>query len=78
MVKLCASEKFNLGLRLTGGYALMGLLAAAEPDMMRHMLPADAPQQDPDAFGKSALGRKRSANQPGETRRESISGAEST
>jgi peptidyl-dipeptidase Dcp len=37
------------------GYALTELLAAAELDMQWHILPPDAPLQDPDAFEKQAL-----------------------
>jgi peptidyl-dipeptidase Dcp len=47
--KLRASAKFNQG------YALTELLAAAELDMQWHLLPADAPLQDPDIFEKAAL-----------------------
>jgi peptidyl-dipeptidase Dcp len=37
------------------GYDLTELLAAAELDMQWHLLPADAPPQDPDAFERAAL-----------------------
>jgi peptidyl-dipeptidase Dcp len=37
------------------GYALTELLAAAELDMQWHLLPANAPLQDPDKFEKQAL-----------------------
>jgi len=37
------------------GYDLTELLAAAELDMQWHILPADAPLQNPDAFEKQAL-----------------------
>ncbi len=47
--KLRASSKFNQG------YALTELLAAAELDMQWHLLPADAPLQNPDTFEKAAL-----------------------
>ncbi|HKQ87962.1 MAG TPA: M3 family metallopeptidase [Candidatus Acidoferrales bacterium] len=47
--KLRASSKFNQG------YALTELLAAAELDMQWHLLPADAPVQNPDSFEKAAL-----------------------
>lgn len=39
------------------GYLVSEALAAAELDMQWHMLPADAPKQDVDAFEKSALER---------------------
>lgn len=47
--KLRASAKFNQG------YDLTELLAAAELDMQWHLLPADAPLQNPDTFEKAAL-----------------------
>ncbi len=47
--KLVRAKNFN------EGYALTELLAAAELDMQWHMLPADAPLQDPDTFEKQAL-----------------------
>ena len=47
--KLQNAEKFNQG------YALTELLAAAELDMQWHLLPADAPLQNPDTFEKAAL-----------------------
>ncbi|HZL56968.1 MAG TPA: M3 family metallopeptidase, partial [Bryobacteraceae bacterium] len=47
--KLRKAETFNQG------YALTELLAAAELDMQWHLLPADAPLQQPDAFEKAAL-----------------------
>ena len=40
------------------GYKFTELLAAAELDMQWHMLPADAPLQQPDAFEKQALEKK--------------------
>ena len=40
------------------GYDLTELLAAAELDMQWHVLSADAPLQDPDAFEKQALAKK--------------------
>jgi peptidyl-dipeptidase Dcp len=49
VAKLRSSAKFNQG------YDLTELLAAAELDMQWHILPADAPLQNPDAFEKSAL-----------------------
>jgi len=39
------------------GYRLAELLAAAELDMQWHVLSADAPVQDPDAFEKQALAK---------------------
>jgi peptidyl-dipeptidase Dcp len=39
------------------GYGLTELLAAAELDMQWHMLTADEPLQDPDAFEKQALAK---------------------
>jgi peptidyl-dipeptidase Dcp len=39
------------------GYLVSEALAAAELDMQWHMLPADAPKQDVDAFEKAALER---------------------
>ncbi|HEY2462556.1 MAG TPA: peptidyl-dipeptidase Dcp [Steroidobacteraceae bacterium] len=39
------------------GYRLTETLAAAELDMQWHVLPADAPLQDPDAFEKQALAK---------------------
>jgi peptidyl-dipeptidase Dcp len=53
VAKLRASEKFNQG------YGLTELLAAAELDMQWHLLPGDAPVQDPDVFEKTALDRKK-------------------
>ena len=47
--KLRASSKFNQG------YELTELLAAAELDMQWHLLPADAPAQNPDSFEKAVL-----------------------
>jgi peptidyl-dipeptidase Dcp len=41
------------------GYALTELLAAAELDMQWHSLPAGAPLQEPDAFEKAALEKKK-------------------
>jgi peptidyl-dipeptidase Dcp len=49
--KLLRAKNFN------EGYSLTELLAAAELDMQWHTLPADAPLQDPDAFGKQALAK---------------------
>ena len=53
VAKMRAAETFNQG------YALTELLAAAELDMQWHLLPADAPAQDPDVFEKSALDKKK-------------------
>ncbi len=39
------------------GYSLTEMLAAAELDMQWHMLTADEPLQDPDAFEKQALAK---------------------
>jgi peptidyl-dipeptidase Dcp len=47
--KIKKAELFNQG------YALTELLAAAELDMQWHLLPADAPKQDVDAFEAAAL-----------------------
>ena len=49
VAKLKKAEKFDQG------YALTELLAAAELDMQWHLLPADAPQQNPNTFEKDAL-----------------------
>jgi peptidyl-dipeptidase Dcp len=49
LAKLRASEKFD------EGYALTELLSAAELDMQWHLLPADAPLQNPDIFETAAL-----------------------
>jgi peptidyl-dipeptidase Dcp len=49
--KLLRAKNFN------EGYALTELLAAAELDMQWHVLSADAPLQDPDAFEKQALAK---------------------
>src|ERR1700685_3083589 len=51
--KIRKAEKFNQG------YMLTELLAAAELDMQWHTLPANAPEQKPDAFEKSALEEKK-------------------
>ena len=47
--KLKASRTFNRG------YLSLEALAAQELDMQWHLLPADAPLQDVDAFEKAAL-----------------------
>ena len=51
VAKLRAADTFNQG------YALTELLAAAQLDMQWHLLPSDAPVQDPDKFEQSALDR---------------------
>jgi peptidyl-dipeptidase Dcp len=50
-------EKIKKARNFNEGYALTELLAAAELDMQWHVLPADAPLQDPDAFEKQALAK---------------------
>ena len=49
------AEKIMRARNFNEGYALTELLAAAELDMQWHVLPANAPLQDPDAFEKQAL-----------------------
>jgi peptidyl-dipeptidase Dcp len=49
--KIKKAENFN------EGYGLTELLAAAELDMQWHVLPANAPLQDPDEFEKQALAK---------------------
>jgi peptidyl-dipeptidase Dcp len=49
--KIKSAQTFN------SGYALTEVLAAAELDMQWHVLPADAPLEDPDAFEKQALAK---------------------
>ena len=51
VAKLRAADKFNQG------YAFTELLAASQLDMQWHLLPADAPVQDPDKFEQAALDR---------------------
>ncbi len=51
VAKLRAADKFNQG------YAFTELIAAAQLDMQWHLLPSDAPLQDPDKFEQSALDR---------------------
>ena len=51
------AEKIMRARNFNEGYALTELLAAAELDMQWHVLPADAPLQDPDAFEKQALAK---------------------
>ena len=50
-------EKIKKAKNFDEGYALTELLAAAELDMQWHVLPADAPLQDPDVFEKRALAK---------------------
>ena len=50
-------EKIKKARNFNEGYELTELLAAAELDMQWHVLPADAPLQDPDAFEKQALAK---------------------
>jgi peptidyl-dipeptidase Dcp len=57
LAKLRKADTFNQG------YALTELLAAAELDLQWHLLPADAPLQNPDAFEKAALERTKLALQ---------------
>ena len=49
VAKIKKAENFNQG------YMLTELVAAAELDMQWHTLPAGAPLQEPDVFGKQAL-----------------------
>ncbi len=51
-------EKIKKSADFNQGYALTELLAAAELDMQWHTLSASAPEQEPDAFEKSALAKK--------------------
>jgi peptidyl-dipeptidase Dcp len=51
------AEKIMRAKNFNEGYMLTELLAAAELDMQWHVLPADAPLQDPDAFEKQALAK---------------------
>jgi len=50
-------EKIKMAKNFNAGYALTELLAAAELDMQWHVLPADAPLQDPDEFERQALAK---------------------
>jgi peptidyl-dipeptidase Dcp len=50
-------EKIKKAKNFDEGYALTELVAAAELDMQWHMLSADAPLQDADAFEKQALAK---------------------
>ena len=51
------AEKIKRARNFNEGYALTELLAAAELDMQWHVLPADAPLQNADAFEKQALAK---------------------
>ena len=53
VARLMKSQTFNQG------YVFTELLAAAELDMQWHLLTAEAPLQDVDAFEKAALARKK-------------------
>ncbi|HSY96571.1 MAG TPA: M3 family metallopeptidase, partial [Steroidobacteraceae bacterium] len=48
-------EKLKKAKNFNAGYALTEVLAAAELDMQWHVLPPDAPLQDPDEFERQAL-----------------------
>ena len=48
-------EKIKKAENFSEGYSLTEIVSAAELDMHWHMLAADAPLQDPDAFEKDAL-----------------------
>jgi peptidyl-dipeptidase Dcp len=50
-------EKIKKAKNFNEGYDLTELVAAAELDMQWHVLPADAPLQDADAFEKHALAK---------------------
>jgi peptidyl-dipeptidase Dcp len=50
-------DKIKRARTFNSGYALSEVLAAAELDMQWHLLPADAPLQDPDVFEKQALAK---------------------
>jgi peptidyl-dipeptidase Dcp len=50
-------EKVKNAQNFNEGYALTEVLAAAELDMQWHILPADAPLQNPDEFEKQALAK---------------------
>jgi peptidyl-dipeptidase Dcp len=50
-------EKIKKAKNLNEGYGLTEVLAAAELDMQWHVLPANAPLQDPDEFEKQALAK---------------------
>jgi peptidyl-dipeptidase Dcp len=50
-------EKIKQAKNFNEGYALTEALAGAELDMQWHVLPANAPPQDPDAFERQALAK---------------------
>jgi peptidyl-dipeptidase Dcp len=50
-------EKIKKAKNFNEGYRLTEVVAAAELDMQWHILPADAPPQDPDVFEKQALAK---------------------
>jgi peptidyl-dipeptidase Dcp len=50
-------DKIQKSANAAEGYSLTELLEAAELDMQWHMLPADAPVENPDEFEKQALAR---------------------
>jgi peptidyl-dipeptidase Dcp len=50
-------EKIKKARNFNEGYALTEVLAAAELDMQWHVLPANAPLQDPDDFERQALAK---------------------
>lgn len=50
-------DKIEKAQTFNSGYALAEVLAAAQLDMQWHVLPADAPLQDSDAFEKQALAK---------------------
>jgi peptidyl-dipeptidase Dcp len=50
-------EKIKKAKNFNEGYGLTEVLAAAELDMQWHVLPANAPLQDPDEFEKQALAK---------------------
>jgi peptidyl-dipeptidase Dcp len=51
------TEKIKRAANFNEGYKLTEALTAAELDMQWHVLPPDAPLEDPDAFEKSALAK---------------------
>jgi peptidyl-dipeptidase Dcp len=50
-------EKIKKAKNFNEGYGLTEVLTAAELDMQWHVLPANAPRQDPDEFEKQALAK---------------------
>jgi peptidyl-dipeptidase Dcp len=50
-------EKIKQAKNFNEGYALTEALAGAELDMQWHVLPANAPPQDPDEFERQALAK---------------------